>query len=70
MVVVAASISLAFPLHLFGLHLFDLRLFGRHLSFPLDEILFGKKDSKDRLEIVSFIELAQRTEADELVAHL
>jgi hypothetical protein len=24
----------------------------------LDEILFGKKDSKDRLEIVSFIEMA------------
>ena len=36
----------------------------------LDEILFGKKDSKDRLEIVSFIEMAQRTEVDELVAHL
>jgi hypothetical protein len=36
----------------------------------LDEILFGKKDSKDRLEIVSFIEMAQRTEADEMVAHL
>lgn len=36
----------------------------------LDEILFGKKDSKDRIEIVSFIELAQRTEAEELVAHI
>ena len=36
----------------------------------LEEILFGKKDSKDRLEIVSFIELAQRTEVEELVAHV
>jgi hypothetical protein len=36
----------------------------------LEEILFGKKDSKDRLEIVSFIELAQRIEAEELVAHV
>jgi glutathione S-transferase len=36
----------------------------------LDEILFGKKDSKDRLEIVSYIETAQRLEVEELVAHV
>lgn len=33
----------------------------------LDEILFGKKDSKDRAEIVSFIEQTTRMEAEELV---
>lgn len=36
----------------------------------LEEVLFGKKDSKDRLEIVSFIEMAQRTEVEEIVAHV
>jgi glutathione S-transferase len=36
----------------------------------LEEILFGKKDSKERLEIVSFIELAQRTEVEQLIAHV
>jgi len=33
----------------------------------LDEILFGKKNSKERLEIVSFIEQTTRMEAEELV---
>lgn len=36
----------------------------------LDEILFGKKDSKERFEITSFFELAQRVTAEELVAHV
>jgi len=36
----------------------------------LDDVLFGKKDSKERYEITSFIELAQRLAADELVAHI
>ena len=33
----------------------------------LQDVLFGKKDSKDRLEIVSFIEQAQRLEVEELI---
>ena len=36
----------------------------------MDDVLFGKKDSKERYEITSFIELAQRLAADELIAHI
>ena len=36
----------------------------------LDEILFGKKDSKDRLEIVSFIEQTTRMESEDLVTFI
>lgn len=36
----------------------------------LEEVLFGKKNSKDRAEIISFIELAQRMSAKELVEHV
>ena len=35
----------------------------------LEDVLFGKKDSKDRVEIVSFIELALRLETEELINH-
>ena len=33
-------------------------------------MLFGKKDSKERYEIESFIELANRMEAEELLKHI
>jgi len=36
----------------------------------LDDILFGKKNSKERLEIVSFIEQTTRMEAEELVTFI
>jgi len=36
----------------------------------LDDILFGKKDSKERSEVESFIELAHRLTVDELIAHI
>ena len=34
----------------------------------LDEILFSKTDSKERIEILSFIDLASRTDSEELAA--
>lgn len=39
-------------------------------SVYLLDVLFGKKDSKDRAEIENFIELANRTEVADLVTHL
>jgi aminoacyl tRNA synthase complex-interacting multifunctional protein 1 len=36
----------------------------------LDEVLFGKKDSKERSEVESFIELAMRLSIEEMVAHI
>ena len=36
----------------------------------LDEILFGKANTKERYEILSFIELSQRMNPGELVDHL
>jgi hypothetical protein len=36
----------------------------------LEDVLFGKKDSKERAEIESFIELVTRMKVDELVAHV
>jgi len=36
----------------------------------LEDILFGKSNSKDRSEITSFIELAQRLTGEELVNHI
>jgi hypothetical protein len=36
----------------------------------LDEILFSSANSLDRSEILSFIELAQRTESEELVSYI
>jgi glutathione S-transferase len=36
----------------------------------LIDILFGKKDSKDRAEVENFIELANRSTVEELIAHL
>jgi glutathione S-transferase len=39
-------------------------------SVYLDDVLFGKKDSKERSEVESFIELAHRLSVDELMAHV
>ena len=39
-------------------------------SVYLEEVLFGKKDSKERSEVESFIELANRMNIEELVEHL
>jgi len=36
----------------------------------LEEVLFGKKNSKERLEIESFIELVERMTIEELVSHI
>jgi glutathione S-transferase len=36
----------------------------------LEDVLFGKKDSKERAEIESFIELVTRMKVDELVTHV
>ena len=36
----------------------------------LEDIMFGKKGSKDRSEIESFIELAQRLTPDDLTTHI
>ena len=36
----------------------------------LDEVLFSGHNSKERFEILSFIELAQRLSTDDLIAHL
>ena len=36
----------------------------------LEDIMFGKKDSKERYEIESFIELACRMDTEELVDHI
>ena len=36
----------------------------------LEEILFGKVDSVERIEIANFIEMASRLSAKELVEHL
>jgi len=36
----------------------------------LDEILFAKKNTKERYEVVSFIELAQRMSPEQMVTHL
>jgi glutathione S-transferase len=39
-------------------------------SVYLEDVLFGKKDSRERFEIGSFIELALRMEAEELTKHI
>lgn len=39
-------------------------------SAYLEEVLFGKTDSLERYEVTSFIELAQRMTAEELVDHV
>lgn len=36
----------------------------------LDEVLFASHNSKERFEILSFIELAQRLSTDDMIAHL
>jgi len=36
----------------------------------LEEVMMGKKNSIERLEILSFIEMAHKTEPAELVSHL
>lgn len=36
----------------------------------LEDVMFGKKDSKERYEIESFIELACRLDTEELVEHI
>ena len=36
----------------------------------LEDVMFGKKDSKERYEIESFIELACRMDTEELVNHI
>lgn len=39
-------------------------------SAYLEEIMFGKKGSKERSEIESYIELAQRLTVEELTSHV
>ena len=39
-------------------------------SVYLEEILFGKKDSKERSEIESLIELANRNSTEEMIVHI
>lgn len=36
----------------------------------LEEVLFGKLNSKERVEITSYIEMAQRLDAEELITHI